>query len=35
MKENICLEKKLTKFNKNHKVITCIANYTENKNQIF
>ena len=27
--------KKLTKFNKSHKVITCIANYTENKNQIF
>ena len=27
--------KKLTKFNKNHKVITCIANFTKNKNQIF
>lgn len=27
--------KKLTKFKKNHKVITCIANFTENKNQIF
>tara|TARA_B100001564_G_scaffold355075_1_gene366762 strand:+ start:652 stop:1821 length:1170 start_codon:yes stop_codon:yes gene_type:complete len=34
-KNKFILRQKITKFNKHHIVISCIANFTDNKNQIF